>query len=947
MPRRFILTALLTISLLGGMLPLSGRIRLALPPDQGVMESLPPDSGLLIITATSWQAIMEERTPSLPPRDQTIALQILLPARSQPFPDEELDIFQRFLQGSPQIDSVILQLTSPLPPADQLGHQLKQITSLIRGVSSTLAIGLEADDPQTLIAPVTDQQLSVYIDALVIRSGDDQLAEQIMLRLPQLKLWERLNLKSGSLAGPGELITGLFARPLFMSNTTSLYLCDPPATADRVRPLIRLMPMLQAGLIDRMDTVKLKDEKGGHRILPLYFRHDGVSPVILVVVENGGKKEIQLSPGVYDGARITDLDSGAQNSEKIGRHAHSIRLALTPSIYLIELTPRERLRRQVIQLGVMGESPLSADEIVAQARGWMAVQSRKLLSFIADMSVTYSLRVGNLNETFDLMIRGPYFSARGEPFDWVQRDFYLNNIKWKSRKPPKIPLLQPEKVGIVPLEIELSEQYRYQRGRDDRISDVPVFTIHFKPGPGLGDKATFSGRLWIRKKDGAVLRKELTQLNLKGEVVSNVETQTLSPLGQNGDTWLTTRVVGHQIFNIAGVPTHVEKHIRFENIRLNPPDFSLQRQAALDSDARMVRDTKEGMRYLVKDKDTGDRKVEWKQSKTQTAAIFGTFYDSSFAFPVPLAGINYLNFDIGGQGKGRQTNILFGGAMLMANYTDPSLLGSKISFSANFSGIAFASRNKVFRNLILCPGETIREQILKGHISFGLSLSPVLKVSAYLFADATFFSAHPEETSEAFIMPQDHLNYGIKLKADANFKGTSLSWWGEYGLRSAWDFWGLPGQSDYMENQRSFFRWRFILGKDFHIALFRKLQTKLTWLSGQRLDRFSAYKFGFFSELRVSGFSSGTIRAEQALMLNLAYTYQLGQSFCLEFKYDSILVGNKQEKSRRRYFSGLALAASTALPVWDGMLLKLEAGIPVVSHGIRGFVLNLMLLKMF
>lgn len=926
---------------------LFGGIRLALPPPQGgiPVEFSSPD--LLLLAAVSWQSIMENESVGLPAHSKPLLLQINLPNAQTAITEANLDAFQQFLLANPHIDSIMLRLAPPLIPPDQLSYRLKQISSLIRSVRSTLAIGLCSPSLTDLIGPIADNQLVSYLDALVVASGDDRLQERIMSRLPQMKIWEQLELKSGKAATPAELIKGLFSRPLFLSNTTSLYICEPAADPEYTSPLDRLMPLLQTGLIDRMDTVTLKEEKGIQRILPLYYKHDGVSPVVLMDVDREGRKEIQLSPGVFENALITDLNNGAQNREKITRHSRSLKMVLQPSIYLVELSPRDVLKRQVIKLGVIRDRPLTAEEIVAKARVWMAAQERKLHSFIADMRVTYSLKVGNLNETFDLMIRGPYFSSRGEAFDWVQRDFYLNNIKWKSKKPPKIPLLQPEKVGVVPLELELSEQYRYKRGHDDRLSGVPVFTIHFKPGPELQDKTAFEGRLWIRKKDGAVLRKELTQLNLKGEVVSNVETQTLSPLGLDGETWLTTSVVGHQIFNIAGVLTHIKKEIEYENILLNPPDFSSRRQAALDSDARMVRDTDQGMRYLVKDKETGKRKVEWKQSKSQTAALFGTFYDSSFAFPVPLAGINYLNFDIGGKGKGRQTNILFGGAMLMANYTDPSLFRSGISFSANFSGIAFASRNKVFRNLVLCPDETIKEQILKSHISFGLSLTPNVKVSAYLSADFNFYSRHPEDTAESFVLPKDNITWGLKLKGEANFKGLGMAWWGEYGVRSDWDFWGLRDGDDFQGNQNTFFRWRFIMGQDFSMGLFRKLQTKLTFLSGHRLDRFSAYRFGFFSELRISGFSSGSIRANRALMLNLAYSYQLGQSFSLELKHDAIWVNNNQERFQGQYFSGIALAASTALPIWDGMLLKLEAGLPVVSHGIRSFVLNLMLLKMF
>jgi len=947
MLKRIVLTLGFFILLGCSDLGLNAHIRLAITPadDSQALPLTSPD--ILIIKELTWLSIVAGQASGIPLGSQPILLRIVLPSDDLAIGDSDLDKLEFFLRQSPGISCIILKLSHSGPIPSQMNLLLKQVSSLIKGLKEDLVIGLEATDPDPFIDFILNQKLSSYIDAMIVSSSEDLIQEQIMTRLPELRLWERINSSKGSLTESAAAVNSLLSRPLFMSNTTSLYLFETAVTSECQQVLARLMPYLNMGLIDRLETVDLIEEKGFFRPLSLYFKTDGVSPVIIAAIDEAGKKTIRLTAGVYENALITNLRTGAKNIEKIGKHTHNFKLSLQPSLYVIELTPRESLKRQIVEVGVSSQRQLNAEEIVAKARAWMTMQSRKLHSFIADMSVAYGLKVGNLNETFDLLIRGPYFSARGEPSDWVQEEFFLNRIKWKSKKTPKIPLLQPDKVNIAPLEIDLNEHYQYQRSADDMILGTPVFVIHFKPGPDMENQNAYEGKLWIRKQDGAVIKKELTQLRLKGEVISNVETQFLSPCSINKDIWLTTRLIGHQIFNIAGTLTHIEKRIEYSNIRINPSDFELLRKSARESDSRMVRDTVKGLRYLVKDPKSGQRMVEWQQSKAQTAAIFGCFYDSSYAFPVPLAGINYLNFDIGGKGKGRQVNILFGGAMLLANYADPSLFGSGISLGANFNGIAFASKNKIFRDLILSPGETLREQVFKSYISLGFSLSSNIKVTTLFAADYSFYSRHKEDTAAEFIVPESNLTTGLRLKLDANFKGFNLSWWGEHGHRSKWDFWGNPGNDDYRPAQKNFFRWRIIAGKDFKISLFRKLQTKLTLLGGQRLDRFSAYKFGYFSELRISGFNSGSIRAEKALMLNLAYAYQLGQNFGLEFKYDSVLIGNKKESTQLQYFSGLAVSASTALPLWDNMLIKFEAGIPVICHGIKGFVLNLMLLKMF
>ena len=50
---------------------------------------------------------------------------------------------------------------------------------------------------------------------------------------------------------------------------------------------------------------------------------------------------------------------------------------------------------------------------------------------------------------------------RGEAPDWEWDEFYLNGVKWKGKTLPKLPILQPEKVTTLPLDIRLTEDYDY------------------------------------------------------------------------------------------------------------------------------------------------------------------------------------------------------------------------------------------------------------------------------------------------------------------------------------------------------------------------------------------------------------------------------------------------------------------------------------------------------
>ena len=83
------------------------------------------------------------------------------------------------------------------------------------------------------------------------------------------------------------------------------------------------------------------------------------------------------------------------------------------------------------------------------------------------------------------------------------------------------------------------------------------------------------------------------------------------------------------------------------------------------------------MRYLLPDPASpGKRIVEEKISRRSTFGLLGAFYDESLDYPLPLAGIQYFDFDL--WDKGKQISVFFAGALLTANYTDPALAGSRL-----------------------------------------------------------------------------------------------------------------------------------------------------------------------------------------------------------------------------------------------------------------------------
>jgi hypothetical protein len=179
-----------------------------------------------------------------------------------------------------------------------------------------------------------------------------------------------------------------------------------------------------------------------------------------------------------------------------------------------------------------------------------------------------------------------------------------------------------------------------------------------------------------------------------------------------------------------------------------------------------------------------------------------------------------------------------------------------------------------------------------------------------------------------------------------NLKGYRLALWTELNRRNRWEYWGMPDNPDYDPKQKTFARWRLILDKDFFLSPFRKIHLTTGYYDGSHLDRFSAFKFGFFNELNLHGYMSGVIQAKRAYTLNLSYGYSLGKAFRLEAFYDSAFITNPSGVYRNTYFSGAAISGTINIPGLNG-ILRFETGMPVVNHGIRGLVVYFVLLKMF
>ncbi|MEL7062037.1 MAG: hypothetical protein AAGN46_18565, partial [Acidobacteriota bacterium] len=411
------------------------------------------------------------------------------------------------------------------------------------------------------------------------------------------------------------------------------------------------------------------------------------------------------------------------------------------------------------EVQVADERQIPVEEILRRLQAFEDEQDRRLDHYQATNTLHLRFRLGDGVDTVEVTFEGPFFYRRNEGFDWAWEKLFVNGVQWRGRELPEIPLIQPEKAAVLPLEINFTQEYAYRLRGSDTLDGREAWVIDFEPVVSADDAdGLYQGTVWVDKNVSARLRTRALQIGLEGDVISNEETVDFSPVSAAGEAvdWdsperafvLPLSNTGQQILSVLNATTQVVRQTELTNVRLNAEDFATARQATLDSDVTMVRDTNLGLRYLEKDEETGERVVQMQQDSTRLFAIGGTFYDESLDYPIPLLGANWLDLD---WYDGQQLNVFFAGALLTASWANPGIFGGDWEVGASTFGQFFAGTDEFYRD-----GREIEDEELEnngGRISLflGRSLGSFAKLDfSYILRYERF--SDTDETADAFIL---------------------------------------------------------------------------------------------------------------------------------------------------------------------------------------------------
>ena len=584
------------------------------------------------------------------------------------------------------------------------------------------------------------------------------------------------------------------------------------------------------------------------------------------------------------------------------------------------------------------ERTLGVDEIVARHQQVQMAQDDLLESFIADVRMQQHFRPTAADPGYDVATEARYYVSR-DGTEWEELSFSVNGTRWGPDR-PAFPLLQAEKVLSLPLDLRLTADYRYRLDRIDTEEGRRCYVVSFEPASG--GRSLYRGTVWIDAERFVRLRLQTVQTELSAPIVSNEEVHRFEPVhGPGGhEFWLPARIDSRQILLIAGRNLLVEKDAVFSSFSVNGSDFLDRRQAARASDRIMFKETDEGLRYFVKEQ--GTRRVSDRMTTRARAVAMGVTVDPSYDFPLPIAGLNYLDFEFLGN-KDTQLAVLFGGVLVLGNVQRGRLFGSALDGSLDLFAIAVPGNDRVYAE----SGEREGERLLTWPLSFGANVGWQATEFQKLTASYQFrFDGYVADrtTADDFVVPASTVTNGLGAGYEFRRAGYSLTAAASWHDRIGWRGWG-PSTA-LVSGGGSYTKYNASLSKDFYVRVFHKIHLNAAYFGGRDLDRFTSYQFGLFDETRMHGVPASGIRFAELGMLRGGYSFNLFDEYRLDLFLEHAAGRQSRSSDPLEHITGLGAAVSLRAP-WR-TIVRADIGksfLPDALKDTGSTVLQIMVLK--
>jgi hypothetical protein len=581
---------------------------------------------------------------------------------------------------------------------------------------------------------------------------------------------------------------------------------------------------------------------------------------------------------------------------------------------------------------------LSVQEVIARHRRQQARHDTLVRHYRAHVRMQQHFRPTLTDPGYDVVTENKYF-VEGTAVEWEEESFSVNGSKWGADR-PAFPLLQAEKVLSLPFDLRLSQDYRYELTGTERVGEVDCYRVRFEP---LTDTAAlYKGTVWIDQRSFAKVRVQAVQSRTAAPIVSNEETHIYEPVAEIRDVpvYLMVRQTARQIVLIAGRNLVLEKTSEFSDFQVNDPGFGDARESARRGERIMYADTDQGVRYFVKQ--GGTRVVSERATTRARAMALGVLVDPSLAFPLPIFGINYLNFQVAGRSD-TQFALLFGGVLAAGNLQRPRIVGTPLDASVDFFGIAVPVSDRLY----VADGERPEERLLTWPLSTGLNLgwqyTPFQKASVHYQIRFDPF-VRDRTTAESFVVPSSTTTHGLGATWSYQRTGYSAVLNGTWYRRWSWAPWGpsdalQPGEPRYA-------KYAAHISKDIFVGAFQKVHVNVAYFGGTHLDRFSRYQFGLFDDTRIHGVPGSGIRFDDLGMLRGSYSFNIFEQYRLDLFIDQAWGRDRSVDSIWQPITGFGAAVNLRAPF--NTILRADGGksmLPPRYDELGSLVFQVMILK--
>jgi hypothetical protein len=833
------------------------------------------------------------------------------------------------------------------------GYAIKRLAVTAQGQNAASRIVLPPVTPDAL-AKLYETGAQSYVDILLADAANvKSTAAWAAEKDPAKKIWAIV---------PPQSPNVFFDLARALADGATRAFTSAPATAD----LLASLSSFDRALIgdyayDATARIDMLDAKGNKVDEPVvaFVRGEDLRTVIVPRGDATASTIASLagddykSPRRYDAAGEKDVtDVGSKG----GRFLIGMPPVTKPFVFTVEHNEVPRANVTKESLNITTHRGITVEEIIRNHQAYKSYQESIQPRYVARDATKLRFTMTG-GDAIEATIAGDYFSDPHGRADWVWQDFYLNGVKWKYGRIPELPLIQPEKVTQLPLDIHLTNEYRYELVRESDLLGYHTYEVRFEPPPNAAATLPlYRGTVWIDTKSWARIRLSMVQLNLTGEILSNEERVDFQPFTRATHTpltaaeavqsdpreivWLPQTVSAQQVVSAAGRGTVVLRQTDFTDFRIDPADYETHLAEAEKSDARMVRETKAGLRYLERTP-AGERVVKEGFDSARTFLLGGIHHDAGLQYPVvPLGGIDYFNFDF--KHTGIQTNVFFAGVVIAANATNPNVANTHTNIGADFFGIAIPTTQSLYRNGQEQLGEEIKALPTRLSIRAGHPFLQFGKIDFSLRIEHDFYS-HSNNTATSFAVPSDTFVISPQIEGQYARWGTTLTGWYSYNRRTTWKPWGNLAEFD--PKQKTYADFGGSLARSFYLPKFQRIGAELDYMDGTRLDRFSEYGFGFFGAQRIHGIKSGSVLADRAILAHLSYGFVFSEQFRLEAFYDHGLIDNKLAGYHHEPFQGIGIAGQTVGPY--GTLLRIDLGKTVGRNAQPGFVADVVFLKLF